>query len=861
MRMLNRFPLLIAFLLVCLNIFGRQWVNIGSEYPIQINQKLIASSNESTVIQFTVPGFFTIPVVTPKGKENIISVPGMVSMLEKGAPDLPRYGVSVIIPDRALMDVQVLKSSFTDFHNIDIAPSKGDFARSIDPETVPYTWGEMYDADAFYPNQRAELQQPFIFRDFRGQVVTIYPFSYNPVSKILRVYHELIVEVFNTGSGGANQFVRATLPEKTDREFVEIYKRHFINYSLNRYPILAEEGNMLVICHGPFMAAMEPFVAWKKTIGRPIEMVDVATVGATHAQIKSYVANYYNTNGLTHLLLVGDHQQVPSYLIGSVYSDNMYGYIVGADSYNEVFVGRFSAETVAHVETQVQRTIEYERDIDETQTWLNVGMGIARNEGTGGGHNGGENDYVHMDFIRDSLLNFTYATVYREYDRNVPSTPNTDATIMSQRFNDGVSITNFCNHGSETGWSVGGFSSTHVNALTNVGKLPFIWSVACLNGKFTSMTCFAEEWMRATHNTTGEPTGAIGTMMSWISQPWVPPMTGQDEMVTILVEKRDHIKRSFGGLSINGSMKMIEQHGSSGQNTHDTWILFGDPSLMVRTDIPDLMTVSHLPAAFLGMDEFTVYADAEDAIVSLTMDGEILGAAYIQSGSATVSFPALDTPGVITVAVFGYNRVTYIQEVDVIPAIAGYILVEGSADGCYNATDLIEVSGTLVSDGMMADFRSENAITAENFALESGGIAWFTAVNSISLLPETSITPGADGHFHARIDAFDPCSLPAALITSNELTLPEQFDPDEPLGQFFNLYPNPASEWVTLHLLTDVASDISIEIYNIMGVRVVSYHLPGTIQHQLDLANIAKGVYIVSVSTGTERGFKKLTRQ
>jgi hypothetical protein len=435
---------------------------------------------------------------------------------------------------------------------------------------------------------------------------------------------------------------------------------------------------MLVICHGPFMTAMEPFVAWKKTIGRPIEMVDMATVGATHTQIKSYVANYYNTNGLTHLLLVGDHQQVPSHPSGTAFSDNMYGYIVGSDSYNEVFVGRFSAETVAHVETQVQRTIEYERDIDETQTWLNSGMGIARNEGAGGGHNGGESDYVHMDFIRDSLLNYTYETVYREYDYNVPGTPNTNATIMSQRFNDGVSITNFCNHGSETGWSVGSYNISHVNALTNVGKLPFIWSVACLNGKFTSMTCFAEAWMRATHNTTGEPTGAIGTMMSWISQPWVPPMTGQDEMVTILVEKRDHIKRSFGGLSINGSMKMIEQHGSSGQNTHDTWILFGDPSLMVRTDIPALMTVSHLPAAFLGMDEFTVYADAEDAIVSLTMDGEILGTAYIQSGSATVSFPALDTPGVITVAVFGYNRVTYLEEIDVIPADGPYMVYTSS---------------------------------------------------------------------------------------------------------------------------------------------------------------------------------------
>jgi hypothetical protein len=676
--MLRFLPLLAILFISFAGAKSQNWYGTGSDHPIEIQQELIYSSDEKTVIRFLVPGFHQNMVLTPQGKQGIISVQGMVPMLEAGAPDLPKYGVSAIIPDLARMDVRILKSAYTDFSEMDVVPSKGNFTRDIDPETVPYTYGEMYSFDAFYPDTRAELQQPFIFRDFRGQILTIYPFSYNPVSKTLRVYHELMVEIYNTGYGGENPFSRNSLPEKTDREFAQIYQRMFINYSQSRYPVLGEEGNMLIICHGPFMAAMQPFVEWKKTIGRPVEMVDVTTIGATPTQIKNYVANYYNTNGLTHLLLVGDHQQVPSHPVGSAFSDNTFGYILGNDSYNEVFVGRFSAETVAHVETQVQRTIEYERDIDETQTWLNKGMGIARNEGTGGGHNGGENDYVHMDFIRDSLLNYTYETVYREYDGNVPSTPNTNATIMSQRFNDGVSITNFCNHGSETGWSVGGYSISHVNALTNVGRLPFIWSVACLNGKFTSMTCFAEAWMRATHNTTGEPTGAIATMMSWISQPWVPPMTGQDEMVTILVEKRDHIKRTFGGLSINGSMKMIEQHGSSGQNTHDTWILFGDPSLMVRTDNPTLMTVSHLPAAFIGMSELTVNADAEDAIVAITMNGEILGSAYVNSGTANVTFEPLAETGTMTIAVFGWNRVTYLQDIDVIPPGGPYIVYVSS---------------------------------------------------------------------------------------------------------------------------------------------------------------------------------------
>lgn len=709
--MKKSFTLFALFAILAFSLIGQEWIPLASDTPTPLSQQLIQSDDQSVIIKFDIEGFFMKTVETPKGKEYIISIPKAVSMTEAEAPDLPRYGVSAIIPDLDLMKVRVLDYSYTDFEGIAVAPSKGDFPRSIDPESIPYVYGDAYDRDEFFPDIRAELQEPYILRDFRGQVVTIYPISYNPIRQVLRVYHEMTVEIFSDGIGGENQFQRQSEVLKMDREFKHIYNHQFINYGeFSRYPILEEEGNMLVISHGPFMEAMEPFIEWKKTIGRPIEMVDVSTIGTSPSAIKSFITDYYNDNGLTHLLLVGDHQQVPSQSMSGGFSDNFYGYLVGNDSYNELFVGRFSAESVAHVETQVQKVIEYERDMNESDTWLNIGMGIARNEGTGSGHYG-ENDYVHMDFIRDSLLNYTYVNVYREYDGNVPGVPNTNSTQMMQRFNDGVSITNFCNHGHQNGWSVGNFSSTHVNQLTNVGKLPFIWSVACDNGRFTNGTCFAEVWMRATHN--GEPSGAIATMMSWISQPWQPPMTGQDEMVTILVEGyANNIKRTFGGNSINGSMRMIDQHGTSGRSTHDTWILFGDPSLTVRTDVPSAIAVDHMPAVFLGFTEFTVNADAEDAIVALTMDGEIIGTAYVENGVAVVEFDALEEPGEMTVAVFAYNRITYIETIEVIPAAGPFLAlnsfeIDDSEGG--NNNGIIDYGETIVLGVALKNLGIENA--------------------------------------------------------------------------------------------------------------------------------------------------------
>ncbi|MBK9291319.1 MAG: T9SS type A sorting domain-containing protein [Bacteroidetes bacterium] len=685
---MRKIYILLLAAIISLPAFASDWTAIQSERPAPIGYRLIHSDQEQIVVQFSIDGFFTKYVETPKGKAAIISVPKMVSLAEKGAPDVPKYAVSAIIGDDVKMDVRVVASRFVDIPNMEIAPSKGDFSRKIDPATVPYTYGSMYQQDAFFPATNTELQEPYILRNFRGQAVTIMPFVYNPVSKTLRVYYDLTIQLFRNGTGGANQFTRSRMLTE-DPEFEQVYANHFINFkqARQRYPVLQEQGKLLIISHGAYMEAMQPFVAWKKTIGRPTEMVNVSTIGSTPEAIKTFIQNYYNTNGLTHVLLVGDHQHVPSYnnTTAGGYSDNFYGYLAGNDSYNELFVGRFSAESADHVTNMVTKIITYERDLNQNATWLNTGIGVARNEGAGNGHNGGEADYVHMDYIRDTLLNFTYQTVYREYDGNVPGLPNTTAAQISSRINAGASIINYCNHGSQTGWSVAGYSTSHVEALNNTDRWPIVWAVACDNGRFTNGTCFAETWMRASKN--GQPTGAIGTMMSWISQPWQPPMTGQDEMVTILAEGyQNNIKRTFGGTSINGSMKMIDLHGSSGRSTHDTWILFGDPTLTLRTAVPQPMNVQHMPAIFLGMSEFTVMADAEGAMVSLTIDGEIIGTGTITGGQATVSFPALNNVGTLKVAVFGFNKETYISEIDIIPASGPFVaymsnMVNGVAGG------------------------------------------------------------------------------------------------------------------------------------------------------------------------------------
>ena len=536
---------------------------------------LVSSNSDEVVLTFDVNSYTFENVMTPKGAASKLIAPGMARILEKGAPELAKLTASVIIPDKAKMRVDVLDSSFIEVDNVNIEPSKGVITRNIDPATVPYEYGKEYNRNAFYPGTLATLSTPYIARDYRGQTVIVNPFQYNPVTKVLRVYTQITVKISDTGENGENTLERGNKSRIQHPEFKSIYSRHFINYEpmtearLSYTPLNDPIGNYLIVCYSDFMDEMASFVTWKESIGYSVDLVNYSTIGSSEA-LKSYVANYYNTNGLTYLLIVGDHAQVPAVKIKNYYSDNSYGLIVGADDYLDIFVGRFSAETSDDVTTQVNRTIYYERDVLSTATWFEHAIGFGSSEGPG---DDGEYDYEHINNILLDLEGYGYTTHECHQANGSPA-------LMSSLINAGAGTIFYCGHGYTYGWwtSSWEYNVNDVNALVNENELPFIFSVACVVGDFKNYTCFSEAWQRATNN--GVPTGAIANCGSTINQSWYSPMAAEDEMADVLVSGT---KRTYGGVFVNGMFQMIDEYGRDGAKMAVTWTCFGDPSLQLRT--------------------------------------------------------------------------------------------------------------------------------------------------------------------------------------------------------------------------------------------------------------------------------------
>lgn len=635
-------------------------------YPVEITINQVEDEIE---IIYEINGFVEIPIKIDGVEYSILRIGEESNLLLAGKPDIPSICRSIVIPDNAKMEIDIVSTNYEEFDKVLIAPSKGNLPRSINPDDIPFEFGDVYNEDTWFPGKIASLREPYLLRDFRGQVVDIYPIQYNPIRKIVRFYNYIKVNVYPNGIDTINIINRDKLPDKVDSDFKLIYKTHFINFGkTGRYDPVEEQGNMLIITYDDFWDEMIPFLEWKLMKGIPTEMVKVSTIGNSNA-IKTHIENYYNDYGLTFVLLVGDAAQVPTFYSGYYASDPTYSYIVGSDSYPDLFVGRFSAQNPGDLETQIERSIEYEKYPQTGADWYHKGAGIGSNGWRIG--DDGEYDWEHIRNIRNKLFNYTYTEVDEFYDGSkggddAPGDPT--PSMVATALNDGRSVTNYCGHGGPTGWSTSGFSNSDIYNLVNDNMLPYVICVACNNGQFDDYDeCFCEAWLRATNNS--EPTGAIAVTGSSKGMSWEPPMDAQDEMMDLLVESyTDNVKHTIGGIHYNGCMHMNDEYGYSGYSETDTWHVFGDPSLQIRTDTPVEMTVIRDDEIEEEATSFEVtVSDVEGALCALSRNGELLSYAYTdENGYALIE---LDEPVMggepLDLVITAYNKIPYIAELPV----------------------------------------------------------------------------------------------------------------------------------------------------------------------------------------------------
>ncbi|MCO4783337.1 MAG: hypothetical protein KC646_13510 [Candidatus Cloacimonetes bacterium] len=538
----------------------------------------------SQMINVSVPGYELNTKVVDGKTYSVINIPNFVSLSQEGNPDVPAVSTNYLVSDNASPEITIASDDYVDIKlDHPLISSKGHMTRDINPETVDYTFSDVYQEDAFFPSTPlAEVSDTFVMHNVTGVNIGFNFFQYNPKTQTLRVHNNVSLSM----SGALEK----TETKKEVPSFLgNVLESGFINYDLMSAPLgvdkVSETGRMVVIVHDEFAETAQAYVDWKKKTGLEVSLVKMSTVGSSADDVKAFVQSEFDKGGLSFVQLMGDVEHIPT-LRGTVeraHSDQSYGLVAGNDWYLDIVVSRFSVKTAEKLAYQIAKTISYEAypQTGADAAWYKKATGIASNEGN-------PKDHVYMEEIKTGLMDFTYDEVDGIYD------PSANASKVADAVNAGRSVINYLGHGSSTMWVSSRFNVQDVYKLRNGRALPYIWSVACVNGTFAgARESFAEAWLNSGDEENFAGASAIAAAST--NMQWVPPIHWQAKINLALLQKGEH--KTFGALNLTGMSVIAEKYGATSKSFKmfvEQTNNFGDGALQVRFDTPKAIGLDSL---------------------------------------------------------------------------------------------------------------------------------------------------------------------------------------------------------------------------------------------------------------------------
>ena len=239
--------------------------------------------------------------------------------------------------------------------------------------------------------------------------------------------------------------------------------------------------------------------------------------------------------------------------------------------------------------------------------------------------------YETLMSVREKLLTYNFTSVDTLVEKNFNLIP---ADLVNSNINEGYSFINYRGYGHPNLWVGPQYTNEDILNLNNGYYLPFITSIVCGGGAFSSNiypSCFGETWLTAGTPTT--PKGAIGFIgpseidtKTWFNN---PNDLGIYQGIT-----QEEVK-SCGEMLLRGKMEMYNNFPdchewgdayNSDQFYFYTYNLLGDPGLKIWTDTPgDILLnydneIEENNSNFLEIEIKITSSDKENFIIAITDD-------------------------------------------------------------------------------------------------------------------------------------------------------------------------------------------------------------------------------------------------
>lgn len=766
-------------------------------------------SSEGVNIVFSIENFSIEDVFINGEYMKSIQLPGVFLPNDEGAPNLPGTGRFIAIPQGATITYQMSAYRTEKYNNMEISPAPR-IPLETDDGPLEYSKNPtIYNKDALYPESPVKISEPTQIRGVDVVLVGITPFQYNPVTKEMTVYRDIRIEItFNGGNGhfGADR-LRSRWWDPLLRDMLlneQMLPEMQYNYN---YDSRSDDCEYLIITPDDPV-----FIAWADSIKLFRTQQGIITTIKTTTEVggntPTVIENYINAimdpvtgwnPAPAAILLLGDYGTSGSTIIAPIWnnycaSDNIYADVNG-NSMPDVILARMTAQNATHLETMITKFLDYERTPPtnpnfydhpitalgwQTERWFQIcsetvggfwnqilGKNQVRINAVYGGNpsvdpwSTATNTSTVLNYFGPNGLNY------------IPASPSTlggwtggNATAVNNAINSGAFMLQHRDHGSTSGWGEPSYNSSSINGLTNT-DLVFVFSINCLTGKYNmGGECFAEKFHRYTYG--GHNSGALGIIAasevsySFVNDTYVWGM--YDNMWPNFMPgygttppSRD-VLPAFG----NAAGKYFLQQSSWPYNTSNkevTYNLFhhhGDAFSTVYTEMPQLLSVNHSSVLFGGQSSFTVTAD-QDALISLTVDGEIIGVGTGTGAPLSINIPPQVPGNQMLVTVTKQNYYRYSQTVMITAATGPYLYVLNPVvqDTAQNGNNIPECGETVDMKLNIANLGVEQAtnITA-TISCQDTFINILTGVTNIAVV-DTADTMIA-GRFELEIDANTP---------------------------------------------------------------------------------------------------------
>ncbi len=680
---------------------------------------------------------------------------------EVGLPSLPSHIDVIIIPSGATATLQMLNVSTATYPNFLVYPAleaASDEYGAPEPDFVIDS--NFYHTNTVYPSTPVKIREIVEYKGIQLALVEVYPVQYNPQKKKLFVHSNINYKLnFSHAQSyiDENQYSEYTLKNLPNLVLNSTYlKLEIINYLsfINGSGYSTQNQftpNYLIITHNDYLQAADSLAAWKERQGFKTEIISASSW--TSSAVKSAIHSRYQayTPKPDYFVILGDNDKVPGEVINSgsatFASDLYYACMDGnGDFVPDMAYGRISVANPQQALNVVSKIIAYERNPYVDSTFYSSGLTCAYFQHAGGG-------YAERRFAQtaEEIRNYVAGRGY-----NVDRVYVTGANVNPTHWNNGIysageaipsylqkptfpwngtgtQISSFINtgrffvfhrdHGNSSGWGDPHYTKTDLNNLNNGNKLPVVFSINCLTGKYMNAECFAEKLLRLNSggaagvfahgevSYSGYNDGlALGLIDAiWANPGLVPNFTGSGGVTNPVLTQHTNIYR-MGDVKNQGLLRMVETWGgntSSIKYTYELFNYFGDPAMEIKTANPTPVIASTADTINCHNDTSLVITNCNyDGIATLVSDDEMIGKAQIVNGSATIFFNSISgTKAYLTIS--GHNKIPFVKS----------LVVTG---GCPKARFSVSATKYCLDDSILITDMSSGAIASRSWNFGTG---------------------------------------------------------------------------------------------------------------------------------------------